>query len=288
MENLQENVLTIKFGGQGNIRVDTLTEFLANYKELLYQINENLGYDENDLIVEVSPPENGSFKIKINPKYEKEILATIGKVVATTLSAVLIVWLTKSNDEVTLEEVQTILEQNEVTEKEVPKNVYNIYQNTGAKQRINQTFIIVNNDDNITDLKVEQNEKQIVNISKKEFSNYIIAPENTESVEEVETDVLIDDVILIIKTIHFEGHAKWAFIYRGYPIKAIIKDQNFISNLNNEAFRKGDSLKVRLSRKRVFDNDLQTFIVDQSSYTIEEVIEHKSKQKNNQQRMDLD
>jgi hypothetical protein len=286
MEIANVNELTIKFGGEGNIRLNTLTEFLANYKELLYQINENLGYKEDDLIVEVSPPENGSFKIKINPKYEKEILATLGKIVATTLSGLLLVWLTKPDEKITLKEVVTILEENGVKEEEVPKNVYNIYQNTGAKQRINQTFVIVNNDDNITDLKVEQDEKQIVNITRNDFTKYIDAPEleQSESIDEVKTDILTDEAVLIVKTVHFEGHAKWAFIYRGYPIKAVIRDQN----LKNEAFRKGDSLKVRLSRKRVFDDELQTFIIDINSYAIEEVIEHKSKQDSNQQRMDLD
>nr|WP_297914976.1 hypothetical protein [uncultured Allomuricauda sp.] len=249
-----------------------------------------MGYDKEDLIVEVSPPENGSFKIKIKPKYEKEILATLGNIVATTLSGLLLVWLTKTDEEITEKEVKEILKENQIEEKEVPKNVYNIYQNTGAKQRINQTFVVINNDDNITDLKVEKDEKQIVSIPRKDFNKYIEIPESEETffIDAPQTDILTDEAVLIVKTVHFEGHAKWAFIFRGYPIKAVIKDQNFIANLKNEAFRKGDSLKVMLSRKREFDDELQTYIVDQNSYVIEQVIEHKSKQDSNQQRMDLD
>ena len=56
----------IKFGGDGNIKVDTLTEFLNNYLQLINLINNELGYNPNDMIIVVSPPENGSFKIKLN------------------------------------------------------------------------------------------------------------------------------------------------------------------------------------------------------------------------------
>jgi hypothetical protein len=50
---------------------------------------------------------------------------------------------------------------------------------------------------------------------------------------------------------------------------------------------KGDSLKVILSWKRIFDEDLQTYIVDQNSYVIENVLNHKSKSKNNQNKLDM-
>ena len=99
-------------------------------------------------------------------------------------------------------------------------------------------------------------------------------------------DVLKDEVQLVVKTIHFEGNAKWVFVFRGYPIKALIKDPEFIKKLNNEAFRKGDTLTVLLARNRTYDEDLQTFIVDQNSYVIEKVINHISKV-DNQNKLDL-
>jgi len=58
--------------------------------------------------------------------------------------------------------------------------------------------------------------------------------------------------------------------------------------MKNEAFRKGDALKVILSRKRNFDKDLQTYIVDQNSYVIEKVLEHKSKLTDNQKKLNLE
>lgn len=279
------NQITIKFGGDGNIKVDTLTEFLEIYKELIYSINNQLGYFSDDLIIEVSPPENGSFKIKISPKYEKILLKSFETIVVSTLAGLLLYYLTKPKEDKTLEQIKLLLEKQNV-EPEIVNNVYNIYQNTDAEQKIKQSFVIVNEDENITDLKIDKNDIEIINIPKSQFANIINRKEQIEIVTEPQKDVIRDEAILVVKTIHFEGNAKWVFIFRGYQIKASIKDSNFITKLNNEAFMKGDTFKVILARSRTYDEDLQTYIVDQNSYVIEQVLEHTSKI-DNQRRLDL-
>ncbi|WP_379953057.1 hypothetical protein [Dokdonia sp. R78006] len=277
----ENNQLTIKFGGEGNIRIETLTDFLDHYKQVLYLINSELGYKAEDMIVEVSPPENGSFKIKIKSKYKDLILDKIGDLsVGVLLGLIAIISANINNDNITIERVNDLLEKRELMNKEVPKIVTNVYRNTAARQKIQQTFIIVNNDENITDLKIERNEKEFLNIDNSEFVKIIKSQSITELHKIQESDILTDEATLIIRTIHFEGQAKWAFIYRGYPIKASIKDSTFFEKLNNEAFRKGDLLKVILSRRRNFDEDLQTYIIDQSSYTIDKVLKHSSKIEN--------
>ncbi|TDP60807.1 hypothetical protein [Flavobacterium dankookense] len=282
---MNNNYLTIKFGGDGNIKVDTLTEFLEIYKELIYSVNNQLGYFVDDLIIEVSPPENGSFKIKISPKYEKMLLKSFETIVVSTLAGLLLYYLTKPKEDNTLKEIKSLLEKQNV-EPEIINNVYNFYQNTGAEQKIKQSFIIVNEDENITDLKIDKNDKEIINIPKSQFANLINREEQIEIENEPKKDIIRDEALLIVKTIHFEGNAKWVFIFRGYPIKASIKDPNFIIKLNNEAFRKGDTFKVILARNRTYDEDLQTYIVDQNSYVIEQVFEHISKT-DNQNKLDL-
>ncbi|MEF3080588.1 hypothetical protein [Winogradskyella poriferorum] len=276
----ENNQLTIKFGGDGNIKVDTLTEFLNNYKQLLYLINNELGYNPDDMIIEVSPPENGSFKIKLKSKYKDLILEKMGDLTVGTLVGLLILFATNATQNKTEEEIKQILEDKQIVDKELPKVIYNVSQNSGANQKIQQTFIIVNNDENVKDLKIEREEREIININRTDFPKLIDQSETLEIEEIPESDILTDEATLIIKTIHFEGHAKWAFIFRGYPIKASIKDDEFFERLKNEAFRKGDALKVILSRKRNFDEDLQTYIVDQSSYVIDKVTEHISKTDN--------
>lgn len=282
---MNNNYLTIKFGGDGNIKVDTLTEFLEIYKELIYSVNNQLGYFGDDLIIEVSPPENGSFKIKISPKYEKMLLKSFETIVVSTLAGLLLYYLTKPKEDNTLKDIKSLLEKQNV-EPEIITNVYNFYQNTGAEQKIKQSFIVVNEDENITDLKIDKNDKEIINIPKSQFANLINREEQIELENEPKKDIIRDEALLIVKTIHFEGNAKWVFIFRGYPIKASIKDPNFIIKLNNEAFRKGDTFKVILARNRTYDEDLQTYIVDQNSYVIEQVLEHISKT-DNQNKLDL-
>lgn len=274
------NQLTIKFGGDGNIKVETLTEFLEEYKDLLYLINTELGYKAEDLDIEVSPPENGSFKIKIKSKYKDLILDKFGDLSVGVLLGLLAIYSANRENKKDLEEIKSILEQNQIKEADAPKIVYNIYQKPVAQQKIQQTFIIVNNDENVTGLKIENNDREIINIPKSEFPKVIESLSVSKSELLPQKDVLTDEATLIIKTIHFEGQAKWAFIFRGYPIKASIKDSDFFERLNNEPFIKGDVLKVILSRSRNFDESLQTYIVDQNSYVIEKVLDHKSKTNN--------
>lgn len=281
------NELIIKFGGKGNIKVETLTGFLEIYKELLYIINSEFGYSPEDLVIEVSPPELGSFKIKLSPKYKNAILTGISSIVLSTLSGLLVYYITDDNQDKTLDEIKVILEKQAKVDNRIPQTVQNIYQNSGAQQKITQTFITLNNDGNINSLNVNQDKEKIIEIPKSEFTRQIRAHSIPKIIERQVEDVVRDEVSLIIKTVHFEGNAKWAFVYRGYPIKAEIKDEEFFAKLNNEAFRKGDSLKVRLATTRHFDNDLQTYIVDQSSYVIEKVVEHKSKI-DNQGKFDLE
>lgn len=282
----ESNQFTIKFGGDGNIRANTLTTFLDQYTQLLYLINNELGYNPDDLVVEVSPPENGSFKIRIKPKYKNLILDKIGDLSAATFAGLILLYAANASHTNDLDQIKQLLLEKQIKEADAPKIIYNIYQNTGARYKIEQTFIAVNKDENITDLKIEQNDYEVINVPKSEFSKII--QENIQKEIEIipESDVLTDEATLIVKTIHFEGQAKWAFIFRGYLIKASIKDDDFIEKLNNEAFRKGDSLKVILSRKRDYDRDLLTYIVDQSSYVIDKVLQHTSKS-DNQHKLDL-
>lgn len=269
--------ITIRFGGEGNINVETLTSFLEQYKQVLFQINNELGHNPNDLIVEVSPPENGSFKIKLKSKYKDLILDKIGDLTTGTLVGLVVLFASNLNNGVSKEEVEQILDERQIKDKEVKNTVYNIFQKGSAQKQIQQTFIVVNNDANINSLMIEQQEKEFVHIERNELPKLIEQMSNLELETSPQSDILTDEAMLIIKTIHFEGNAKWAFVFRGYPIKAYIKDPDFLTKLRTEAFRKGDSLKVVLSRKRNFDEDLRTYIVDQNSYVIEKVINHISK-----------
>ena len=110
------NQLTIKFGGDGNIKLDTLTDFLEDYKDLLFLINSELGYKSDDLNIEVSPPENGSFKIK------DLILEKIGDLTVGTLVGLILLFASMKKSDESLEEIEKILKEQKSLNKDVPKN----------------------------------------------------------------------------------------------------------------------------------------------------------------------
>lgn len=277
------NEFLIQFGGENHIRVETLTEFLEKYRFLLYRINNNLGLSSDDLSVEVSPPENGSFRIKISPKYENQLLNTLSGVLAGTLSGLILAWILTGNNTLTIEDVEKIVATIDAKQKtEITTQVYNIYQQYEVKQTINQSFEIVSKDKNIQSLDIAQNDHEIISIPKSDFPKYI--KPQSELIQEVKKTerIEIEQVSLIVKTVHFEGAAKWGFIWRGYPIKASLKDENFIKKLSSEAFKRGDILTVRLQKRSVYSEDLNTYIIDENRYEIVEVLNHISKNSNDE------
>jgi len=275
-----ENEFLIKFGVQSNIRIETLTEFLNSYRDLLYTINRDLGYSADDLIVEVSPPREGSFKIKIQPKYRNLLIGSVCTLLTGTLSGLLVVWISDSDKKLTIEDVEKILEHQNRSSVEI-NNIYKIYQYPVVRQALSNSFSAVSEDDNIVNLNISQNDVPVISVPKSDFEKHIYAEVDTlEVLKEPEKTNEVEAAV-IIKTVHFEGDAKWGFIWNGYPIKASIKDENFLSRLNNEAFKRGDTLKVLLRKKSIFNSELNTYVVDERSYQIIEVLSHKSNNSEN-------
>lgn len=273
--------LIIKFGGAGNIKIETLTKFLEEYKKLLYIINAEFGYSEEDLSLEVSPPEKSSFKIQIHPRYKKQILAGIGTLAINVLGGIILYHTTKSENPEKANEI--------ITNNENGKIINKIYNSEQGKQIVNQTFILVDNDENINGLELDKEGERLISLNKKEISQIVSNNENQDKEStEIETfDILNDKQTLILKTIHFEGQAKWAFIFKGYNIKATMNDEEFLKQMNNISFKKGDILTVILSRKRIYDEVLNTFIVDQNSYKIEKVLNHSNNAENSTAKLDF-
>lgn len=271
-----ENEFLIRFGGSNNIRVETLTDFLLSYRELLYSINNGLGYSPDDLIVEVSPPIEGSFKIKINPKYKNVLIGSVCTLLTGTLSGLLVVWISNTNKNLSIEDVEKILKYQKRDKVEIT-NIYNVYQSPDIRQALRKSFIAVSNDENIDSLDITKDDVSIISVPKADFTKYVC--------EECDSNIILKEPVksfdveatIIIKTVHFEGEAKWGFIWNGSPIKANIKDEKFLERLNNESFKRGDRLKVRLKKKTVFNNELDTYVVDERGYEILEVLDHASK-----------
>lgn len=276
------NEITIRFGGDSHIKVETLIDYLDNFKYILYRINSNLGYSEDDLIIEVSPPENGSFTIKINPKYKEAMLKSLGNIVVGTVSGLIVLWCSPKQENITKDDILQIIEKIDSREKqEITNQVFDLHQNIDIKQSINNTYKIISKDESVESIDISRNDRKLIDVPKSEFKKHI--KEDSEFIVDnnVSEKIDIDEATIIVKTVHFEGSAKWAFIWKGYPIKASIKDDSFLSKLSNESFKRGDILKVRLKRRLTFNADLNTFIVDEKSYEIVEVINHKSRTDNN-------
>jgi hypothetical protein len=206
------------------------------------------------------------------------------------LAGLLILWISHSNEKnLSIGDVERIIKSiNQNNNKDVVLQVYNNYQLSEVKQTLNQTFEVVSKDGTISSLDVSLNNKEVINIPKIDFHKYIKTETIlTEEIVETEKNDTVEASI-IVKTVHFEGNAKWTFIWNGYQIKASVKDQKFKEKMSSEPFKRGDLLKVKLQKRSVYNEDLNTYIVDHKSYEIIEVMNHSSKSENKMTSMNLE
>jgi hypothetical protein len=83
-----------------------------------------------------------------------------------------------------------------------------------------------------------------------------------------------NSVFIRLFKISFEENAKWSFVYEGDKIQAVITDPNFQKLIDsNEAFAKGDILKVDLLIHQEYDKSVQDYL--NKSFEVIKLIEYK-------------
>lgn len=80
--------------------------------------------------------------------------------------------------------------------------------------------------------------------------------------------------LVVLKAWLNHARRKWSFEWNGVPISAPIKDEKFLSEIENRQhlFGSGDALDVVLTFKQNFDDELGVYTNDQNSYVVREVI----------------
>lgn len=112
---------------------------------------------------------------------------------------------------------------------------------------------------------------------RKDFKDYIYDGFDTE--DDIPNEKIIDeDTTLVIVGLNFEPEARWQFMYNGFKISMIVKDDALMQKINEgERFGKGDAIKVKLRRIQRYNKDYRTY--ENKSYKIIEFYEHVIPQK---------
>lgn len=275
----EKHELDLVFGGDGLISLTTLSNTLNNYKNLIENINLELGYNYNDIEFQVSPPVHGSFGIKLTPKGKDQLVSTSLNTVSGILVTLFTVYISnpKSKEDAKNQIVNHYNLTNEANDKLV-NHTLNLHEDERNEQIINNTFNIVLNDSKVENLEIKTSDhKPAIKVDRSDFEALA-----RKSIQHTKSEVSSEQIIkehntLIIKSIIFEGTAKWTFDLNGHTIKAKVKDEEFMNKLENKSFMKGDLLKVLLSHKKVLNEEFNIYEIDPNSYEILTVIKHISK-----------
>ena len=72
--------------------------------------------------------------------------------------------------------------------------------------------------------------------------------------------IIDEDTTLVIVGLNFEQGARWQFMYNGFKISMIVKDDALMQKINEgERFGKGDAIKVKLRRIQRYNKDYRTY-----------------------------
>lgn len=275
--------MQIKFEGQGHqIDSNTLINALIHYNTIIAESNKELSGGSRGISINISALKEGSFIIDINLA-ENPLLSVFSNDGIQYLSGLVTVVTgvfgaykaLKGKPVITEKEREDVtsslnIKGNNIT---INSSIINVYNQPVVREAISKSIETADNDPNVEGLSItgKKGSKPVV-FNKKEFKDLIY----TDFDKELERPLEIEDIVeasLTIIGLNFEKGSRWQFLYNGFKIGIIVKDDALMARINEgERFGKGDSIRVKMKITKLFNPNYNAY--ENKSYRIVEFIEH--------------
>lgn len=281
IKRMKHIAMNIKFEGQEHqIDANTLITALIHYQTVINESNKELSGGSKNIELKVNAFSKGSFVIDVSvvESFVKGIFSSDSISYLANLSAVVAgVYATykafKGRPIKTKDEEKAIAINIEDKRIIINKTIVNVYNQPVIREAISKTIESANEEPNVEGFSVGCDDGNIsTTFKKEEFKDYIYTDfdkeENmpNEKVEEV-------DAILTIIALNFESGSRWQFIYNGFKIPMIVKDDALMKKIDEgERFGKGDAIKVKMRIMKRYNPQYKTY--ENKSYKIVEFYEH--------------
>lgn len=271
--------IQIKFEGQDHqIDANTLINTLIHYNTIINISNDIMGDGSRRVNVKINALQKGSFVIDIelvesviktlfsadNVSYLANLAGSVGGVYALYhfLKGKPANKDNVSNTSIKIDNKNLII--NETT--------INIYNNQTVREAISKSIQTVNEDPAVEGIKIGDSEGDFVHFTKPEFSKLIYTDFAEEEIQPQEQKIVTEATLGIIK-LSFERGKTWEFIYNGFKISIVVKDDDIMKLIDAGArFAKGDSIKVKLEILQKYNPDYNAY--ENKGYRILEFIDH--------------
>lgn len=271
--------IQIKFEGQDHqIDANTLINTLIHYNTIINISNEIMGDGSRKVNVKINALQKGSFVIDIelvesviktlfsadNVSYLANLAGSVGGVYALYhfLKGKPASKENINNTSIKIDNKNLII--NETT--------INIYNNQTVREAISKSIQTINEDPAVEGIKIGDDKGDFVNFKRDEFQELVYNDFADEEIHPQEQKIVVEAILGIIK-LSFERGKTWEFIYNGFKISILVKDDELMKLIDAGArFAKGDSIKVKLEILQRYNPSYNAY--ENKSYRILEFIDH--------------
>lgn len=275
--------MQIKFEGQTHqIDANTLISALVSYQAIITEANKVLGGGVKSIDLRVNAIEKGSFIVDVSLAENllkqifsgdtMEYLANLGAVVGGVyaLYKVLKGKPAKTENDKKAIEIKYPDEKVSVTLNDCIVKVYN---QPMMREAVSKSIEAADTDVNVDGLSIDSGScTPPVTFKKEEFKEYIYDGfEEEKSIPDEQVEIV--DAYLTIIALNFEPGSRWMFMYNGFKIQMIVKDDALMKKINEgERFGKGDAIRVKMRIVKRYNAVYKAY--ENKAYKIVEFIEH--------------
>ena len=278
---MKKEIMKITFEGQSHqIDANTLINVLIHYQTVIGAANRELGCGSKNIELKVNAIEKGSFIIDVSiveglkQLFSGDAVGYIADMCAVVGGVFGAYKMLKGKPAKTEAEQDAVcLKDGKSRVKiEINRSIINVYNNPTVREAISKSIETADADVNVEGFKVDSGNNAPVEFTKKDFKQYIYDDFDAEKAIPNETSEVVDAVLTII-ALNFEPGSRWQFMYNGFKIQMIVKDDALMRKIDEgERFGKGDAIHVRMKIMKRYNPTYKAY--ENKAYKIVEFIEH--------------
>jgi len=274
---MKSQSMQIKFDGQeSQINSNTLINVLIHYNTIISVANREYGGGASDVSVKVNAPQRGSFIIdlclqeKLGGMFSSDTVSYLSGLI-TIVGGVFAVY-KYFKGKPTKELSDNIEIQIKGNDNTINQTILNVYNSPISREAISKSIETVNEDSGVEAFSIGGEDIETVTIGKQEFIELIYTDFDKENIPDEKNEIK-NDALLTITKLSFEKGGQWQFLYNGFKIPMIVKDDILMKIIDDgERFGKGDCIRVDLQINQKFNPEYNSY--ENKSYRIVKFKEH--------------
>ena len=272
--------MKIVFDGQTHqIDANTLINVLIHYQTVISASNKELSGGSKSVELKVNALEKGSFIVDVSviesikglfSANTMEYLASLSAVVGGVYAAYKCL---KGKPAKSASEKESIIIKGNDNQTTIINNsIINVYNQPAVRESISKAIETSSEDANVEGVTFDSGSPEPTTFERESFKDYIYNDFDEElSIPEEKVEIV--DAMLTIIALNFESGSRWQFLFNGFKIQMIVKDDALMKKIDEgERFGKGDAIHVKMKILKKYNPVYKGY--ENKSYKIIEFIEH--------------